>query len=614
VNNGIFVQNLLDKPSSDIGLPKGLPSTNLVALPYNYPGDDYWRIDKNSVVFVVDTRYGSDTSVTIPSIAGTNLIVDWGDGTTRLYSLGTTYIYANHGIYIIKIIGTVTSIGGNIPTTNLNRLKTIKCLSFGNTLTSLPFAFSNPSNIGHPNLIEAPSTLPNSCTSLLRCFAGCSKFDDPNIRNWDTKNITNISSIFNGANLFNQDISSWNVGNVTDMSFAFQVSRFNQPIGSWDVSKVTNFSAMFNLTPFNQDISNWNTSAATNMSSMFQNTPLDQPIGNWNVSNVTSFSNMFFSSSVTSPFNQDLSSWSINTNPSASVSMDGMFRGVSVFNNLSSSGINNWNTSRVTAMNNMFNAAFAFNQPLDNWDVSNVTNMNAMFANCPNFNQNIGSWDVSKVTNFSQMFQSATSFNSSLSGWQLVANNVNCADMFRNATNFQGIGLDSWNTSGVTNMLHMFSHIGVNSFNENISGWDVSNVTNFAFMFWSSNINLPFNQNLGSWSVSKGTTFQEMFRGCVSVSNQDLRNWNIAGVNVSNGLDNFMLGKTEVNSLSTANYDALLIGWNNNKLAAANGVANWRTDLRPHFGGAKYTAGGDAATARADLISYGWTITDGGIA
>ena len=38
------------------------------------------------------------------------------------------------------------------------------------------------------------------------------------------------------------------------------------------------------------------------------------------------------------------------------------------------------------------------------------------------------------------------------------------------------------------------------------------------------------------------------------------------------------------------------------------------TDLRPNFGGARYTAGGAAATARAALVSYGWTITDGGVA
>lgn len=44
------------------------------------------------------------------------------------------------------------------------------------------------------------------------------------------------------------------------------------------------------------------------------------------------------------------------------------------------------------------------------------------------------------------------------------------------------------------------------------------------------------------------------------------------------------------------------------------GVANWIIDLRPHFGEARYTSGGAAATARAALVSYGWTITDGGVA
>lgn len=104
-----------------------------------------------------------------------------------------------------------------------------------------------------------------------------------------------------------------------------------------------------------------------------------------------------------------------------------------------------------------------------------------------------------------------------------------------------------------------------------------------------------------------------MFYGS-SPFNQPLSSWNLAGLNINSALDNFMGLKTGSGVYSTANYDALLIGWNNNKLAVSNGVANWRTDLRPNFGGAKYTAGGAAATARAALVTYGWTITDGGTA
>ena len=65
-------------------------------------------------------------------------------------------------------------------------------------------------------------------------------------------------------------------------------------------------------------------------------------------------------------------------------------------------------------------------------------------------------------------------------------------------------------------------------------------------------------------------------------------------------------------NMTTASYDDTLIGWNNNKLVGANGIANYATNLTPSFGTSKYTAGGSAATARAALVTYGWTITDGG--
>ena len=38
---------------------------------------------------------------------------------------------------------------------------------------------------------------------------------------------------------FNQNISNWNVGSVTNMNGMFYSAKaFNQPIGKWDVSNV----------------------------------------------------------------------------------------------------------------------------------------------------------------------------------------------------------------------------------------------------------------------------------------------------------------------------------------------------------------------------------------
>ena len=59
--------------------------------------------------------------------------------------------------------------------------------------------------------------------------------------------------MFYGCTSFNQDISKWNVSNVTDMSFMFCLCKsFNQDISNWDVSGVKNMSYIFNGCPIEE--------------------------------------------------------------------------------------------------------------------------------------------------------------------------------------------------------------------------------------------------------------------------------------------------------------------------------------------------------------------------
>merc|ERR1719201_1656192 len=77
--------------------------------------------------------------------------------------------------------------------------------------------------------------------------------------------------MFQFASAFNQDLSNWNVGQVTRMGAMFSgASAFNQDVSNWNVGKVTNMGLMFaDASAFNQDLSNWDVSKVTNMHSMF---------------------------------------------------------------------------------------------------------------------------------------------------------------------------------------------------------------------------------------------------------------------------------------------------------------------------------------------------------
>ena len=174
--------------------------------------------------------------------------------------------------------------------------------------------------------------------------------------------ITNTTNMFRGATSFNQNISQWNVSNVTIMDGMFaRASSFNQPLNDWDISNVTSLIGMLQSTKFDQPLDKWNTSKVERMDSLFYDTPFNQNIENWDVSNVTSMYNMF---NNTSKFNQPL---------------------------------NNWDVSNVKEAFGMFRDAKEFNQPLDKWNTGNMTSMYSMFQDATKFQQNLSGWKVGSV-------------------------------------------------------------------------------------------------------------------------------------------------------------------------------------------------------------------------
>ncbi len=56
---------------------------------------------------------------------------------------------------------------------------------------------------------------------------------------WCGYDATNCGVVYMAMRSFNGDISMWDVGKVTTMSFTFQASAFNGDISKWDVGQVT---------------------------------------------------------------------------------------------------------------------------------------------------------------------------------------------------------------------------------------------------------------------------------------------------------------------------------------------------------------------------------------
>jgi surface protein len=186
----------------------------------------------------------------------------------------------------------------------------IKILQWGNVCLSkcsekyvVPGIFKNfngkiLANEGSPRIFAE--------TSFKNLFLNSkiSKDDFGNIQEWNTENVINMKSAFEGCSEFNTNLNNWNTKNVTTMECMFKdASKFNENIIKWDTSNIVNMTEMFkNAVEFNQSINTiktdthiaWNTGKVKTMEGMFENSSkFNGLIKNWNINNVKNMKNMF---------------------------------------------------------------------------------------------------------------------------------------------------------------------------------------------------------------------------------------------------------------------------------------------------------------------------------
>jgi hypothetical protein len=217
--------------------------------------------DENSLPFITTWKtdnpgISNNTSITIPTTGGGyNYDVDWDDDGTydELGIMGdVTHDFGTAGTYTIRIRGAFPRIYFN---GSGDREKLLDISQWGAIAwTSMENAFSSCVNL---NISATDAPILSGVTSLRAMFFGCSSLDGPaNIGTWNTGTVTDMRSMFFGADLFNQLIGTWNTAAVTDMtSMFFGDESFNQDLGDWVLNASVIMSNM--LTSTGMDCSNY---------------------------------------------------------------------------------------------------------------------------------------------------------------------------------------------------------------------------------------------------------------------------------------------------------------------------------------------------------------------
>ena len=197
--------------------------------------------------------------------------------------------------------------------------------------------------------------------------------------------LLNMKKAFASTTAFNQDLSNWKTGSVLDMNSTFFNARaFNngdpvlistKPL-PWDTSNVRDMRGLFMgdvqngvVNIFNQDISTWNTGNVLNMNATFSGAIyFDQDLSSWTMTNVQRTRNMFF---FASSFNNNGNSAIGNWNFENLIDTSNMFNAANSFNH----NIGKWNVKKVKDFSNMFKDNTAFDNGgsnlIDEWKIGN---------------------------------------------------------------------------------------------------------------------------------------------------------------------------------------------------------------------------------------------------
>ena len=381
------------------------------------------------------------------------------------------------------------------------------------------------------------------------------KIERLDLSTWDVSNVTNMSYMFYGCTLLKEvNLSTWNTSHVTTMMAMFEdcKSLKSLDLTNFDTSGVYNMKFMFSRCKslVNLNISNWNTSKVEDMISMFNGCKSlkELDLSNFNTYNVKYMQAMFYGCKLLTKLN--LTGWEIYNTRKKKVNMDNMFTGCNSLKTIQTDNSKIFYQFKLMIR--------GLNEKMEQFDITDysdneddfidrhtITNVikehpsdyeelcvliNDRHKNMENRYLDCSDIDVSNMgedmNNLFDGFNDVETIN--ITGWK-TSNIENMSFMFYNCKNLKNIiGIGELNLSNVEAIQSMFS--GCESLvSLDISNWDVSNVGNMYCLF--NECKKLVSLNLSSWDVSSVYDMKYMFQNCYNLTNLYISEWDVSGVN-----------------------------------------------------------------------------------
>ena len=248
-------------------------------------------------------------------------------------------------------------------------------------------------------------------TTMYCMFYMMNSLKSIDVSGFNTSRVTDMNSMFDQTGVIEElNLSSFDTSNVTDMKWMFfglnKLKKLN--LTNFDTSKVTNMYAMFEQMTDVSEIkfgSNFNTKNVVNMGRMFAvNLSIQNlDLSSFNTSKVTAMNDMFNLMTSLTQIN-----FGANFDTSNVTDMTGMFYQSTSLVNLD---LSHFNTRKVKSMNSMFSQMSGLTiLDISNFETPSLEDAGSMFAIDPGFSDNLEKiyvnqdFDTSKLTTSTNAF------------------------------------------------------------------------------------------------------------------------------------------------------------------------------------------------------------------